>query len=152
VLFGLYWLAVTITTVVILSQGVPSDAWWLPHALMAVAAGTLAAWWHDAATDALGGSALSGAVVGVLNIIVQAVGYDVARWLTNTPPPAVTFDPDAAAQPWWAGMAFLAVLFLVTCLLGSILGVFGWIIAAILRPLARWLSGRGGPALPTGTP
>jgi hypothetical protein len=147
-LFGLYWLTTAVITVVIWNQGVPDRVWWVPHVLVAVAAGTLVAWWRNAEVDAVGASAAVGALVGALNILAQGVAYGVARWLSNSPPVVVAVESAADEEPGWL---FIIVLTIVTCLIGGVLGALGWVVAGILMPLARWLRGRGGPAMPTGT-
>ena len=42
------------------------------------------------------------------------------------------------------------VLMIILCLIGGVLGVFGWVVTSILMPVTRRLRGRGGPAAPTG--
>jgi hypothetical protein len=150
-LFGLYWFSTVIVTVVMWNEGVPDRVWWVPHALMAVSAGTLVACWWNADVDAMGASAVTGALVGALNILVQGVAYDMARWLANSPPAVVPVEPDAIAVPWWSGLVFLFVLFIITCLIGGVLGALGWVVASILRPVVRRVRDRGGSAMPTGT-
>jgi hypothetical protein len=150
-LFALYWLTTAVLTVVIWNEGVPDRVWWVPHALMAVSAGAAVAGWWNAEVDAMGASAAAGALVGALNILAQGVAYDLAYWLMNSPPAIVPVEPDAVVTPWWSGLAFLFVLVLLTCLICGVLGALGWVVARILGPLVRWVRGRGGAAMPTGT-
>ena len=147
VLFGLFWLTTAIIIVVVWPQGLPDPGGWLPLVVMALCAGALVAWWRNAEVEALGVSAVAGALIGALHLGIQDVAYTVERWLANSPAVVVAVEPSADEEPGWL---FIAVLIIIIGVIGGLLGALGWGMALVLMRAVRWLRGRGEPAAPTG--